>query len=310
MWGHNIYAASFGWWHIACAAAAAILLGLLGTGPAHACTTCVGMYGNVSLMGEIVYQVERLHSYLMVSLAGAEKAAQAGQFSQAALLPLGLGFTYGAVHALGPGHGKLVVAGYFAGRAAPLRDAFRMAAEISVLHVGSALALALIAAILLGGVISMSGPAFTAVKLISYGLIALAGALMVARAAVKFFSAETSADCGCGHHHHGAHTHREEDIKGERHLLALAVGAVPCTGALIAVLFALASGAWLLGLLTVTAISIGMGLTLAGVGLFTIKTRNTISPGSGAVLNMVGAAGGFLVLFVGTMLFLGTATLL
>ena len=307
MWGHNIFAPPFGWQHIALAIASVTLLG---TGSAQACTTCVGMYGDVSLMGEIIYQVERLHSYLMESLAGAERAAQAGHFSQAALLPLALGFTYGAVHALGPGHGKVVVAGYFAGRPAPLREAIRMAAEISLLHVGSAFILALVAAILLGGVISMSGPAFVAVKLLSYGLIALAGALMVYRAAISAFSDGATPQDGCGHHHHhSVGTDGDAETKSEGHLLALAVGAVPCTGALIAVLFALASGAWLLGILTVAAISVGMGLTLAGVGLLTIKTRNTISPGSSATLNVVAGAGGCLVLAVGAVLFMGTASL-
>ena len=82
---------------------------------------------------------------------------------------------------------------------------------------------------------------------------------------------------------------------------------MPCTGALIAVLFALASGAWLLGLLAVAAISLGMGVTLAGVGLFTIWTRGSIAPGSSTALSGFSAAGGMLVMLVGAALFYGTA---
>lgn len=298
---------------------AVALTGLAFAGPAQACTTCTSMYTNFSLMSEIVYQVEKVHSYLMQALAGAELAAQSGQFSQAALLPLGLGFSYGALHALGPGHGKLVVAGYFAGRPAPLREAIRMAGEIAALHVGSAALIAIFAAILFGGVIDASGSAFTTIKLISYGLIVLAGAAMIYRAAVTGLAprgitlpwpgGQAAAVCGCSHDHHDEihdHDHVLVSNNRERGLLSLAVGAVPCTGALIAVLFALASGAWVLGLLTVAAISIGMGVTLAGVGIATIWTRGRVSPAASGMLTSVSALGGVVVLLAGSALFYGT----
>lgn len=294
---------------------------------ASACTSCVGMYAEFSLMDEMIYQVEKLHSYLIQALASAEAAAQAGQFTTAALLPLGLGFSYGAVHAIGPGHGKLVVAGYFAGRSAPVHEAFRMAGEIAALHVGSAAAIAVFAAILLGGVIDASGPAFTAIKLVSYGLIVAAGGLMLYRAAVLLLAPHginlpwpgglAAARSTCGHdhgaddvhHHHTSEGHAQSGSFRERGLLSLAVGAVPCTGALIAVLFALASGAWMLGLLTVVAISIGMALTLAGVGVLTIWTRGSVSAEASVTLNSMSAVGGVLVILVGAALFYGTAAL-
>ncbi len=270
-------------------------------------------------MGEIVYQVEKLHSYLMQSLAEAEASARSGAIASAALLPLGLGFSYGALHALGPGHGKVIVAGYFAGRPAPAREALRMAGEIAALHVGSAALIAIAAAILLGGVIDASGPAFLTIKLISYGLIAVAGGAMIYRAAAMALAPRgirlpwpgslEPAACGCGHDHADghAHDHHDEALATPRMMLSLAVGAVPCTGALIAVLFALASGAWALGLLTVAAISVGMAVTLAAVGLVTIWTRGSISPGSVRTLRGLDLAGGVLVLLVGVTLFYGTA---
>jgi len=302
----------------------AAALASLGAMPAAACTTCAGMYTEFSLMSEIIYQVEKVHSSMMQALAGAEAAAQAGHFSQAALMPLALGFSYGALHALGPGHGKLVVAGYFAGRPAPAREALRMAGEIATLHVGSAALIAILAAILLGGVIDASGPAFMAVRLVSYGLIAAAGALMVYRAAALWLAPRgitlpwpgtlQAAACSCGHVHTDHHHHKTDTVTEptsgslrERGMLSLAVGAVPCTGALITVLFAIASGAWLLGLLAVAAISLGMGVTLAGVGLFTIWTRGSIEPGASTTLSGLSAAGGVLVMCVGAALFYGTA---
>ncbi|MEQ8745402.1 hypothetical protein [Pyruvatibacter sp.] len=309
---------------------------LVATSTASACAMHAGMYSNFSLMGELVYQVEHLHSYLMVALANAEAAAKSGQFSQAAFLPLGIGFSYGALHALGPGHGKLVVAGYFAGRPAPAREALRMASEIATLHVGSAALIAIVAAVLLGGVIDASGTAFTVVKLVSYALIAVAGLAMIYRAVAIWLAADginlpwpggaQALGCGCGHAHdttpnhnhdhnhdhaHAHHAHQTQaSVNRERGLLSFAVGAVPCTGALIAVLFALASGAWLVGLLTVAAISIGMGVTLAAVGLLTIWTRGTVSPAASGTLTLISGLGGLVVLLVGAALFTGTASLI
>ena len=72
----------------------------------------------------------------------------------AAVLPTGI--LFGAVHALTPGHGKSILASYLLGsRLATLR-AFAVATVLALTHVGSAVALALLAAPLvtwtLGGV--------------------------------------------------------------------------------------------------------------------------------------------------------------
>ena len=55
------------------------------------------------------------------------------------LLILGIAFLYGLVHAIGPGHGKALVAFYFTSNKSSYKKAFKMGYMISVIHAISAL---------------------------------------------------------------------------------------------------------------------------------------------------------------------------
>ena len=56
-------------------------------------------------------------------------------------------------------------------------------------------------------------------------------------------------------------------------MLALLAGLVPCTGAILIMLFALANGIVVAGVLMVIAISAGMALTMAAIGVAAILVR-------------------------------------
>jgi ABC-type nickel/cobalt efflux system permease component RcnA len=58
-------------------------------------------------------------------------------------------FFFGAVHALGPGHGKTITAAYLVGARAKRQQAMTIGAAVSVMHTGSVLALGLVAYVLL-----------------------------------------------------------------------------------------------------------------------------------------------------------------
>jgi len=59
-------------------------------------------------------------------------------------------------------------------------------------------------------------------------------------------------------------------------LLSLAVGAVPCTGALLVLLFGMANDLLLPSIALVVAISLGMALALSGVGIAAILGRRLL----------------------------------
>lgn len=87
--------------------------------------------------------------------------------------------------------------------------------------------------------------------------------------------------------------------------LLTVAGAVPCSGAMILLLFSLANGLLLVGLLGAFAISIGMALTLIVVGFTAVVLRKRFvdEAGHGWLQRGMTIAGGLLVAVVGgTML--------
>lgn len=90
-----------------------------------------------------------------------------------------LAFALGALHALTPGHGKAALAAYFLGREARIGTGLRLALAAAMLHVLSGFGAFLVLRFIVGQVPSISGrgsPTFTA---FGYGLIVLAGLMML-----------------------------------------------------------------------------------------------------------------------------------
>ena len=65
------------------------------------------------------------------------------------VLVLGISFILGAIHAMGPGHGKSLMAAYLVGSRSRLRDVFLLAGSITISHVISVIAIGVIALLLM-----------------------------------------------------------------------------------------------------------------------------------------------------------------
>jgi ABC-type nickel/cobalt efflux system permease component RcnA len=65
------------------------------------------------------------------------------------VLVMGISFILGAIHAMGPGHGKSLMAAYLVGSRSRLRDVFLLAASITLSHVISVIAIGVIALLLM-----------------------------------------------------------------------------------------------------------------------------------------------------------------
>jgi ABC-type nickel/cobalt efflux system permease component RcnA len=179
---------------------------------------------------------------------------------------MGLAFAYGAAHALGPGHGKVLAVSYFLHRDAPPRQALIYAYLSMPLHVLSATAL------VLGGKYVLEMSASRAVddmgrvlQDVSYGLLAVMGLFMLIAALRNCRGGSTKPE-SC--------PKNEKSSKG-LFGLALATGLVPCPGAALVLIFSIAMGITAAGMAAMIAIALGMGLCLAGVSLLTIKFRRT-----------------------------------
>lgn len=244
------------------------------------------------------------------------KAIRDGQGAGPLALGLVLAFLYGAVHAAGPGHGKLVVVGYFLSREARIGRGLAMGAQIAVMHVVSAVIVVGLADLLLRRAFGGTPAEVPAVRIASYALIVGIGLLMLGRAVHRLAAARNPATAGQSH----AHPHRHGPGCGcgaharpaEGGLLALAVGLVPCTGSLLVLLYALANDMLATGFLLVAAIALGMAITMGGLGLASVWARGFVldrMPGGRPAVLLSGLlelAGAGLVTAVGGLLLVGS----
>jgi nickel/cobalt exporter len=108
------------------------------------------------------------------------------------------------------------------------------------------------------------------------------------------------------HHGHGPET-------GHLSLLALCVGLVPCTGAVVIMLFALANDMLVTGTVMVVAIAAGMAVTMSALGVIGILTRGAVvsrwaarghAPSLATLALEVGGA--LVILLLSSVLFVGS----
>lgn len=188
---------------------------------------------------------------------------------------LGIAFLYGIVHTLGPGHGKAVVISYFVGHGGSLGRGLKMGTQIAIFHVLSAILVVWITDFAVRQATGQAPSDYRMVKLISYAAIALIGGAMLWKAIGQARQKHTHEDPN--HPHEGCHAcEAVAETRGPGGWLALAVGSVPCTGALLVLLFGMANDLLGPAILMVVAISVGMALAMSGIGILAILGRGVI----------------------------------
>jgi nickel/cobalt transporter (NicO) family protein len=217
--------------------------------------------------GFVVWLVQTQHQ-LNESIADAFHDVETGGSRDALALILGLAFLYGVLHAIGPGHGKSVVASYFVAHRARWTSGILMGSLISLIQGVSAIVLVGILAIILQAKQVQILNRGTLVELVSYGLIAIIGIWMFYRAASGKLHAHADHDhYGHDHDHH----HHKLDPR-----LILATGLTPCASAIIILLFALANHAFGLGVIAVAVLTVGMAVTISTIGVATVLGRRAL----------------------------------
>jgi ABC-type nickel/cobalt efflux system permease component RcnA len=136
-------------------------------------------WGPMALVGRALLAFQRESNRL---IAQHMNAIRDGQTSAPLLIGMLLAFAYGVVHALGPGHGKVVVASYFLGRDAQIGRGLMMGLQIAIFHVLSAIVVVALADLVLRQAFGSAPAEVAGVRLTSYGLIALIGATMLFQA--------------------------------------------------------------------------------------------------------------------------------
>ncbi len=211
-------------------------------------------------------------------------AIERGEDLGAFLLALAAAFAYGALHAFGPGHGKFIVVSYFLGRDVRVMRGVVMAVQIAVVHVVAAVVVVWLANLVLRGGFGLGLSEIPGVRAASFLIIVGIGLYMLVQAVRGSLRAHGTG--AHGHHHHRDHGHSHSRGHGHGHghhhshggraeggLLALAAGMVPCPGAVLIMLYAVANDMIVPGSLLVGAMSLGIGASICVLGIGAILTR-------------------------------------
>lgn len=222
-----------------------------------------------------------------------------------------IGFLYGVFHALGPGHGKSVIIGYFLGREAHPWRGVAMAGWISLSHVVGAIVIVTVVHFILSQSVASPVDEVNGLRVFSYAAILLIGLGML-----------WSALRGGGHAHehhnhaHGAHCAHvpgaRPGARKEQGLLGFAAGFIPCSGAILILVFALTNGIILSGIAMTLAIAVGMAITLSVMGVASILVRRQIVlrlPESAVASRAFSLLGPILVTAIGAVLLCGALLL-
>jgi nickel/cobalt transporter (NicO) family protein len=242
--------------------------------------------------------VEAAQREMQGTLAGAVRALRAGNPGALAAL-MAACFSYGFIHAAGPGHGKVLIAGYGVGRRVPLLRLSALAIASSLAQAGVAIALVLAGITALGWTREqMVGVTDDIMTPISYGAILLLGLWLVWRGAARLrrqalvghehddhaHDHDHVHDEHCGHAH-GPSLEQAAGVTGFRDALGLIAGIAirPCTGALFLLILTWQMGIFASGVAGVLAMGIGTATVTVGVAVMAVWARE------GALASLPGA---------------------
>lgn len=222
-----------------------------------------------SPFGGLVHWAASVQHDLTQRITRSMREAKEGS-SLALLSGLGIAFIYGFAHTLGPGHGKTIVVSHFLGAEARWWRGLVMGGQVALTHVAAAVVLVWLADLTIRQMLGSPPAELKLVSRISYGLIVLVGLGMLVQA-IRRLQAPAHlhhAGCSCGLNA-GAHNRRQG-------MLAILAGMVPCTGAILIMLYALANDTLAAGIALVLSISLGMAAAMAVLGLASMAFRRTV----------------------------------
>lgn len=255
-----------------------------------------------------------LHRYLVMYLLQLNNH----QYSGGIWLLAGA-FFYGVLHAIGPGHGKFIVTTYLS-TSKESQLAARVVPFLGSLMQGvSAILFVFILAIgfnLASGDLSASRwyvEKVSAVMIGAFGVFIIWQALKTLRPRRMAISSlrplhQHDEQCGCGHHGVGASL-TQGDWKTRLGVI-LAIGARPCSGAIMILMFANALGIVTWGIAAVMTMALGTALSIMGLSLAVRYARErtvALFGGDSRLRWLVPATkivGGLLLILFATVLFL------
>jgi len=197
---------------------------------------------------------------------------------------------YGVLHALGPGHGKVVITTFLATHPARLKTTLRLTLLASLLQGSVAIVLVTFMLVVLQTSSRQLHLSSYWLEKGSYLLVIGLGVWIGVRALkalrrqlrprspMKIHALRADhqhdAHCGCGH----AHLPDAQQVAGAvslktQLLLVASMGLRPCSGAIMMLLFSRVIGVYLWGVLSAAVMALGTALTISAIGLLVQRSR-------------------------------------
>lgn len=281
------------------------------------------------LLNSIIWQRE-LHQEL-ANLLQRVKASP----HQAGLTLMGFSLIYGIIHAVGPGHGKIVITTYLATHPSRLKNSLRLTFASAVLQ---GLVAVLLVTVMLG-VLQLSSrqlheSSFWLEKG-SFLLVMLLGILLCWRAIRRCYLTLKSLrpqpglhirrlrphvhddHCGCGHQHLPTDQQLQAGSDWRTQAtIVLAMGLRPCSGAIMVLLFSKVIGVYVWGVLSALMMALGTSITVSLIGLLVFYSRavavklsakRTPAAWQTVAWSLLALAGGVILLLAGVLLYNASA---
>jgi nickel/cobalt transporter (NicO) family protein len=214
------------------------------------------------------------------------------------LASLAAALFWGAAHALSPGHGKTIVTAYLIGKRGTPKDAALLGGIVTLTHTIGVFALGLVTLALSQWIVP--DQLYPWIDLVA-GFMVVGIGLAVLRSRAAHAVAHRH---GHEHHHHHGHDH-EHDIS-RRSLLAVGVsgGLLPCPSALVVLLAAISLHRLLFGLVLIVAFSLGLALSITGIGLGAILAKKAFARRSfdGALIRALPAISAAVIVVAGVLM--------
>ncbi len=289
------------------------------------------------LWWRIVLEVQAAQRTLHRELTATLQAVQAHEAAASWWL-VALSFLYGVLHAAGPGHGKVVISTYLLTQPSRLGRGIALSLLVALCQGLTAVVAVGVAVALLGRSLRYAHSTADDLELLSYALVALAGLMLVVTRVRRLVpgptvrrpipsagpderhdSKDAAGDGCCGH----VHAPRPDlldaplswrEIAG----MTLAIGVRPCSGAILVLLVAQSLQLRWAGVGSVLAMSLGTAITVSVFAAASVYARSHAVrfaarlPGPSThpmlALDLLGLAGGLVILAAGAMLFQATWT--
>lgn len=209
---------------------------------------------------------------------------------QAGLTLMGFSLIYGILHALGPGHGKVVIATFLATHPTKVKTSLQLTLAAALVQGLVAILLVTVMLVVLGLTSRQLHLSSFWLEKASYLLVVGLGLWLCWRALRTIWQAlrpspamrirrivpkhQHSESCGCGHQHVPDSQMLDKAVTAKtKAIVVLSMGLRPCSGAIMMLLFSKVIGVYGWGILSALAMATGTALTVSAMALLVQVSR-------------------------------------